>query len=46
MGVPGLLTRRGMERAVDLGLNDGEMRMFRVSGTSVRADIALMKPLG
>ena len=30
--------------AVDLGLNHGEMRMFRGSGASGRADIAPMKP--
>jgi malate dehydrogenase len=44
MGVPCVLSRRGMERVVDLGLNDDEMRMFRESAASVRADIERMKP--
>lgn len=45
MGVPCLLNRLGMERVVDLGLNEEEMRMFRESAASVRADIERMKPL-
>ena len=44
MGVPRLLNRQGMERLVDLGLNEEEMRMPRESAASVRADIERMKP--
>lgn len=44
MGVSCLLNRQGMERTVDPGLNDGEMRMPRESAASVCADIARMKP--
>ncbi len=43
MGVPCLLSRDGMKRIVDLGLNDAETAMFRQSAASVRADIQRMK---
>lgn len=46
MGVPCLLSHQGMVRVIDLGLNDAEMRMFRESAASVRADIGRMKPPG
>ena len=44
MGVPCLLSAKGLVRVVDLGLNDEEMTMFRESVASVRADIARLKP--
>jgi len=44
MGVPCLLSRQGISRVIDLGLNEDELKMFRESAASVRADIQRMQP--
>ncbi|MCB1790965.1 MAG: malate dehydrogenase [Gammaproteobacteria bacterium] len=44
MGVPCLLSNRGLSQVIDLGLNDDELAMFRESVASVRADIARLAP--
>jgi len=43
MGVPCVLSHEGIERVIDLGLNDKEIAMFSQSAASVRADIQRMK---
>ena len=42
MGVPCVLSRQGLVRVIDLGLNEAAMEMFKESAAGVRADIALM----
>lgn len=44
MGVPCLLSNHGLERVIDLDLNEHELTMFRESAANVRADIQRMKP--
>ena len=44
MGVPCLLSHRGLERVIELDLDAGESAMFRESAAGVRADIARLKP--
>lgn len=44
MGVPCLLSNRGLAGIIDLGLNDRELEMFRESSAGVRADIQRMRP--
>lgn len=39
MGVPCVLSRNGLERVIDLGLNDEERAAFAASAAGVRADI-------
>ena len=44
MGVPCVLGRQGMERVVDLALNEEERAAFQASAAGVRADIARLPP--
>ena len=46
MGVPCLLNHQGISRIIDLELNEDELKMFRESAASVRADIQRMQPPG
>jgi len=46
MGVPCLLSHQGISRVIDLKLNGDELKMFRESAASVRADIQRMQPPG
>jgi len=46
MGVPCLLSNRGLLRIVDLGLTVDEQTMFDESAASVRADIERLKASG
>lgn len=46
MGVPCLISNKGLVQVVDLGLDAGEMAMFEESAGSVRADIERMKAPG
>ncbi len=46
MGVPCLLSHRGIARVIDLGLNEQELQLFRESAAGVRADIQRMRPPG
>lgn len=39
MGVPCVLSRRGMESIIEMPLNDGELQLFHDSSEAVRADI-------
>lgn len=44
MGVPCLLSNRGLAGVIDLGLDEKEQQMFYESAAGVRADIARMQP--
>ena len=39
MGVPCVLSRDGLQRVIDLGLNEAESEAFVASAAGVRADI-------
>lgn len=43
MGVPCLLSNKGLMQVVDLGLDERELAMFRESAANVRADVKRMK---
>jgi malate dehydrogenase len=45
MGVPCILSERGMESVVELDLNDDERASFSSSVTALRADIERLKEL-
>lgn len=46
MGVPCLISHHGLQRVIDLRLNEAEMEMFKESAAGVRADIARMPAPG
>jgi malate dehydrogenase len=46
MGVPCILSNTGLQRIIELDLDEVESAMFRESAAGVRADIGRMKPPG